>query len=205
MKLIAEGAEARVYAGPSSIAKKRLRKSYRIRQLDDRLRRFRTRREAKILERLRSLGADVPKVIRADPEKGTITLELIKGKKVRDSLGARNCEKLGRSMGEAAGLMHGSGIIHGDLTTSNMIESRGKLFLIDFGLGFFSDKTEYKAVDVHLLRQALRGTHSRVAEKCFEAFLQGYSKNCPGSGEVLDRLEKVESRGRYKGKTEKLR
>ena len=205
MKLIAEGAEARVYSGSGRIAKKRLRKGYRIRQLDDRLRRFRTKREAKILERLKSLGANVPKVLRSDPEKGTMSLELIKGKKVRDVLNSRNCQKLGRSMGEAAGFMHKSGIMHGDLTTSNMIESRGKLFLIDFGLGFFSDKTEDKAVDVHLLRQALRGSHSKVSEKCFEAFLKGYSKNCPGSDEVLLRLEKVESRGRYKGKSEKLK
>ncbi len=205
MKLIAEGAEASIYSDNGRIIKKRRRKGYRIRELDEKLRTFRTKREAKILEKLRCIGVAVPKLIFVDEKTTTIEMELVGGEKVRDVLDGGNCERICREAGEMIGIMHGSNIIHGDLTTSNMISGKkGGLSFIDFGLGFFSDKAEDKAVDLHLLKQALNSSHSRIAEKCFAAVVRGYKKTCGNSGEILKRLEKVEARGRYKGKNKHM-
>jgi len=65
-------------------------------------------------------------------------------------------------------------------------------------LSFTSDKIEDKAVDLHLLRQALESKHYDNWQHCFEAALQGYSRTFPNADEVFKRLEKVESRGRNK-------
>ena len=88
-------------------------------------------------------------------------------------------------------------IIHGDLTTSNMILEK-EIKFIDFGLSFFSTKDEDKAVDLHLFRQALESRHHTMWEKCFEAALKGYRLGNVDYSSVLTRLEKVESRGRNK-------
>jgi Kae1-associated kinase Bud32 len=97
--------------------------------------------------------------------------------------------------------MHDKDIIHGDLTTSNMI-LKEKVYFIDFGLGFNSTRIEDKAVDLHLLRQAFESKHYKHFEEFFKEVLEGYklSKNWK---EVLNRLEKVEMRGRYKRKNAK--
>ncbi|MAG50631.1 Kae1-associated kinase Bud32, partial [archaeon] len=105
------------------------------------------------------------------------------------------CEKIGKNIS----ILHDNDIVHGDLTTSNMILKKDKVYFIDFGLGFISDKTEDKAVDLHLLKKALMTKHYRIFEKSFENVLKGYKEN-KDFKEVLNRLEKVESRGRYKRK-----
>ena len=196
MKLLAEGAEASIYAKGNKVIKQRHSKGYRIKQLDDKLRLFRTKREAKILERLKKAGLAVPQVIYTKAT--TINMELIKGKKLRDVLTSSNCESVGKTIGKNVAVLHDNDVIHGDLTTSNMIKGKN-LYFIDFGLGFFSEKTEDKAVDLHLLKQALKSSHSKIAGKCFTAVVKGY-KTYKRSDEVLKRLELVESRGRYKGK-----
>lgn len=198
MKLLAEGAEAGVYSHNGTIVKKRRRKGYRIKALDRKLRLFRTKREARILKRLGKAGVAVPELMSAGET--SLRLGLIKGSRVRDVLSQANHEEICRQIGAGIGLMHASGVIHGDLTTSNMIRSDGGIYFIDFGLGFFSGKIEDRAVDLHLLRQALKGSHSSIAEKCFSAVMDGYGKNIPGRSEILKKLKKVESRGRYKGK-----
>ena len=95
--------------------------------------------------------------------------------------------------------MHDKKIIHGDLTTSNMIVRDGRVYFIDFGLGFESMKFEDKAADLHLLRQALESKHYQHYNECFEAVIEGY-KQSGNYKDVFKRLEKVELRGRYKGK-----
>ena len=202
MKLVTEGAEASIYLDEKRIVKRRHKKGYRIKELDSKLRLFRTKREAKLLEKVRELGVAVPRLISAENKKTTLEMEFIEGDKLRNVLNSSNCEKMCRRVGELIGIMHSNSVIHGDLTTSNMIFSSdcNKIYLIDFGLGFFSNKTEDKAVDLHLLKQALNGSHSGIAEKSFGAVIEGYRKASRNSSEVLKRLEKVEGRGRYKGK-----
>ncbi len=201
MKLISEGAEARIYADGNRIIKERARKSYRIPEIDNSLRKFRTKREAKVFERLEKIGFPIPKIISVSDRTMKIEMEFIKGEKLRDILNDRNCAGLCNELGRKIGIMHGNGIIHGDLTTSNMILKNGKIYFIDFGLSFFSEKTEDKAVDLHLLRQALESKHHTIWKKCFGAALKGYKKSEPKAQEIIKRLEKVEERGRNKGKT----
>ena len=181
----------------SVIIKDRIKKNYRIKQIDTKLRKFRTKREAKILEKLAAIDFPSPKLIKTEKQK--ITMENIKGDKLRDVLEKKKYQKLSREIGKKIAILHNNNIIHGDLTTSNMILEK-EIYFIDFGLSFFSHKTEDKAVDLHLLKQALESKHFRVWDKCFKAALQSYKKYAHNSKEILQRLEKVESRGRYKGK-----
>ncbi|MBI2575092.1 Kae1-associated serine/threonine protein kinase, partial [Candidatus Woesearchaeota archaeon] len=166
----------------------------------------------KVFGALSKAGIPIPKLISSSDKEMKIEMEHIEGRKLADALDTLDSSSRGKccgQIGEKIGMMHASGIIHADLTTSNMIlgsgEERGeekeeKVYFIDFGLSFFSDKAEDKAVDLHLLKQALQSRHNAVWKQCFEAALKGYAKTYPRHREVLARLEKVEKRGRYKGK-----
>ena len=108
-------------------------------------------------------------------------------------------KKLSKEIGEKVAILHNKGIIHGDLTTSNMIFNK-EICFIDFGLSFFSHKTEDKAVDLHLLKQALESKHYKIWEKAFKLALESYKNKAKNSDEIIKRLQKVEKRGRYKTK-----
>jgi Kae1-associated kinase Bud32 len=195
MKLIAQGAEAKIYLDKEKITKERFEKKYRIPEIDLKLRRFRTRRESRVIEKINSLGFG-PKLILSDDKKMNISMDKIPGEKVRKILDKK--PKLAIQIGKNLAIMHDSGIIHGDLTTSNMIFDK-KVYFIDFGLSFFSDKTEDRAVDIHLFKQAIESAHYQVEKKAYELFLQGY-EDSKYFDETLKRLEIVEKRGRYKMK-----
>jgi len=195
MKIIKQGAEAILYLEKDYLVKERIKKSYRIDDIDKKLRKFRTRREAKLLQKTES----TPKVFDVDDKKMIIKMEFIEGKLLKDILDNMHKSKrntLLKDIGKKIAKMHDEDIIHGDLTTSNMI-LKGKIYFIDFGLGFHSKKIEDKAVDLHLLKQALESKHYKHFEESFKEVIEGYklSKNWK---EVLNRLEKVEKRGRYK-------
>ncbi|MCP3685889.1 MAG: Kae1-associated serine/threonine protein kinase [bacterium] len=197
MKLLAEGAEAKIYRTKNTVVKDRIKKSYRIKEIDDRLRKFRTRREAKVFDKLEQLSFPAPRLIDSSDRTMEIEMDYINGKKVRDVLTAKNCKKLGAEIGKDIGILHKNHIIHGDLTTSNMI-LKNKVYFIDFGLSFFSKKAEDKAVDLHLLRQTLESKHHKIWKTCFAAVLQGYKRANKDNKEILQRFEKVEARGRNK-------
>ena len=205
MKTISIGAEAVVYADDALrvVVKQRQPKKYRVKELDEKLRLHRMRRETKVIEALRQLKIPVPKLINVDDKTAAITMQLIEGQKVRDTLNRGNCGSICAEIGKAVGIMHSNDIVHGDLTTSNMIQNSrdGKVYFIDFGLSMFSNKDEDKAVDLHLFRQALNSSHHEIAGRCFAAAMAAYKKaNADGLNNVLNRLEKVEERGRNKGK-----
>ncbi|MBI3037098.1 Kae1-associated serine/threonine protein kinase [Candidatus Woesearchaeota archaeon] len=233
MKTLAIGAEAVVYADDSrkAVIKQRQPKKYRAKELDEKLRLHRMRREAKVIESLRQLGIPVPKLMEVDEKTATITMQLVEGQKVKDILSSGNHISICGEIGKYVGMMHSSNTVHGDLTTSNMIRSSdkgtnrdapdcafgqmpnctaaplstlgsgNKVYFIDFGLSLFSNKDEDKAVDLHLFRQALSSSHSKIAEKCFAVAIAAYKEaNSSGWKAVLNRLEKVEGRGRNKGK-----
>ncbi len=214
MKTLAVGAEAVVSADErrKAVVKERQPKRYRIKELDDKLRLHRMRREAKVIESLLQLGIPVPKLIGVNEKTATITMQLVEGKKIRDILGSSNYTSICSEIGKSVGIMHRSNIVHGDLTTSNMIfsssggnssgEEKGKVYFVDFGLSLFSNKEEDKAVDLHLFRQALNSSHHEIATECFSAAIAAYKEaNSSGWKAVLGRLEKVEGRGRNKGKS----
>lgn len=195
MKKIAQGAEAIIYydVENNNIIKDRVSKRYRIKELDNLIRNFRTKREAKVLNKLREIGVMAPKLVRA--EKNILVMEKISGKRLRDVISKDNCRKYCEKIGEYLAKMHDNNIIHADLTTSNVLIS-DKLVIIDFGLSFFSTKIEDKAVDIHLFKETLRATHPELAEDSLHAFFKGYGER----EDIIKRLDKVESRGRYKKK-----
>jgi len=199
-QIIGTGAEAIIYKSGSAVIKNRIGKAYRLADIDNRLRKYRTRREAKIMDKLSSINFPAPKLLNFCDKEMLIEMEHIPGEKLRDILNNENCIRLSNELGKKIAILHNNGIIHGDLTTSNMILKGDDLHFIDFGLGFFSDKTEDKAVDLHLLKQALESRHYKIWKECFDAVTEEYCKNNPQHKEIFDRLEKVESRGRYKRK-----
>jgi Kae1-associated kinase Bud32 len=193
--IIGRGAEAIITKKGNSLVKDRIKKGYRLPELDAKLRKSRTKKEAKLLQKSSSLIA-VPKLISSD-NKEIIKMQFIEGGKLSEHLdNLKNkecvCEKIGNNIAK----LHDNDIIHGDLTTSNMILSENKVYFIDFGLGFTSKRIEDKAVDLHLLRQALEAKHFRDWESLFKSVLKGYKSK--DKDLVLQQLTKVESRGKYK-------
>ncbi len=199
MKLIAQGAEAKIFKKGRIIIKDRYVRKYRLPEIDFLLRRSRTRREAKVLEKLKQLKIPCPDLIKVDDKDMKISMDFLDGKKLRDvfhEAPLKFCEEIGKQVG----LMHANDIIHADLTTSNMILKDKKIYFIDFGLSFFSTKAEDKAVDLHLLARALESRHFKFFSGCFDDVLKGYKKGNSDYKAVFERLEKVELRGRHKQK-----
>ena len=229
-KIIGHGAEA-IIIEKDKVIKRRISKSYRLPQIDEQIRKLRTRAETKILEKAGKI-ISVPKVLKSNEKTKEIIMEFIDGKKLSEELDNFPLEKqkeICKEIGISISKLHDENIIHGDLTTSNIIlvddnselicsqpkdngsgeekiqckklggiVSKFKLFFIDFGLGFHSQKLEDKAVDIHLIKQALEAKHFQHFEILTKEFRKGYS-NSKNSEAVLKQLEKVEKRGRYKG------
>lgn len=202
-KLIAQGAEAKLFLDGNNLIKNRFKKSYRIKEIDERLRSFRTRREAKILNKLQAINFPSPKIIKND-EKENLIIEKIDGKLVKDILESSHYTNLCAEIGRKVAILHNNSIIHGDLTTSNMIFNK-EVYFIDFGLSFFSEKAEDKAVDLHLLKEAFESKHYKIWEDCFRCSLDAYKKEAKKSSETLKRLGVVEKRGRYRAKKRRLK
>ncbi|MDA1197449.1 MAG: KEOPS complex kinase/ATPase Bud32 [Nanoarchaeota archaeon] len=196
MKLIAQGAEAKLYKKSNVIIKDRFPKKYRIKEIDNKLRKSRTKREAKVLRKLEALHFPCPKVIEDDQFK-SIEMQFLEGKMLRDVLNSTNFKKLTTEIGKKLAFLHNHEIIHGDLTTSNMIKEK-EIYFIDFGLSFFSHKVEDKAVDIHLVKEALESRHHQIAKQAYKSFLSAYKKEANDEKAILKRLEIVEKRGRYK-------
>jgi len=202
MKKIAEGAEAVIKADKKKVVKHRKKKTYRHPELDEALRKTRTRREAKVIKKLEEQGFPVPKLHDVCDKKMEIHMQLIEGSKVRDVLHENHIiysEEMGKKIAE----LHAIDIIHGDLTTSNMmaVKHSSQIHFIDFGLSQFSDKPEDKAVDLHLFQRALESKHHKIWEECYNAAVKEYKKHYKDAKVVLERLKKVQKRGRYKKKS----
>jgi Kae1-associated kinase Bud32 len=192
-QIIAQGAESKLWRDGSTLIKARVKKSYRIKELDLMLRRQRTKAEARLLERAGKL-INVPRVRGVTDY--SITMDFIDAPVLRDVLD--NNLNVMKEVGRLVALLHVNNIIHGDLTTSNMLLKEGELFIIDFGLSEVSDKVESRAVDLHVLKQALMSRHYNVYHKAWKLFKKAYEKHYPIGREVIKRLLTVESRGRYK-------
>jgi len=203
-KLIQEGAEAKIYLKNNLILKERSKKKYRHPIIDLQIRKRRTKHEAKLLYKAKVAKINVPKVFninkKLEPtDKFNLQIEYLDGDKLSDTLNKYSQEKQFSTMqklGRQVALMHSNNIIHSDLTTSNTILKENKVYLIDFGLGYISPKTEDKAVDLHLIKQALEAKHFQNHKQLFENFLKSYKFK--ESQKIIERLEIVEKRGRYK-------
>lgn len=195
-QIIGSGAEAVVYKDGSVVIKHRIKKNYRHDAIDKSLRKRRTKREFKVLEKIYDLGL-CAKPIKKDDKEMKVYYEYVRGDKLRDVLHL-DYKKWAKEIGQKVAKLHKNGIIHGDLTTSNMIVDE-ELKFIDFGLSYFSIKAEDKAVDLHLLRRALESKHHEIFEEVFTIVLKEYKKELKEEAiDIIDRLKKVESRGRNK-------
>ena len=202
MKLINRGAEADVYSTmwdkKKAILKIRKVKSYRNSLLDQKIRKQRTTRESQIISQVKSFGISTPLIYFMDVNKCSILMQYIDGKLVRDLKG-NDIIKVCSEIGQIVGTMHKHGIMHGDLTTSNFILDKKKLFLIDFGLASRTEKPDDHAVDLRLFKEILNSAHAEVMEKSWKNFQKGYSKavGMKYSKKILNLVAVIESRGRY--------
>lgn len=209
----ARGAEAVLepadHFGRPVLAKRRTPKAYRHADLDARLRDGRTRDEGNLLVAARAVGVPVPVVYDTDRAGGTILLEPVGGRTLRQQLEAdAEAGPMGRTaakarlrrLGQLVRMLHENGMTHGDPTTSNVLvpdaADPDRLVLIDFGLGAFTEDAEDRAVDLHLLEEALEATDERAAD-LFAAFLGGYGTGGRADA-ALRRLEAIRERGRYR-------
>lgn len=203
--IIYQGAEAKIcrteYMCFDVVQKRRISKSYRIKNIDDQLISYRTKEEAKLMTEARNHGVSVPTIYDVDLEKGIITMDYLKGKRIKDILNdlseeerARICKKIGESVAK----FHNNDIIHGDITTSNMIILDDKIHFIDFGLGEINSEIEAKGVDLHVLMEAIDSTHSKYSN-CFDYVLEGYKKELKEDANlVIRKIEEIVKRGRYR-------
>lgn len=192
--LIAQGAEAKIIQEGNNIIKDRISKGYRHPELDKKIIKTRTKSEAKLLDKAAMLGIS-PKPIEVTNNK--IIMPKIQGKKLSEHLENLNYKEICKQIAINIVKLHDNNIIHGDLTTSNMIlTDKNQLFFIDFGLGFISNRIEDKAVDLHLIKQALETKHFTIYKECEKIILENY--NSKDKTKILEQLKKVEARGRYK-------
>lgn len=191
---LGSGAEASIFRSDDVVYKVRSPKSYRHESIDVVLRKQRSRKEAKVLLTLNRLGVPAPTLIAIDEHNCSIQMSFLEGEKLRDVL--EDHVAVCKNIGAFIALMHSNNIVHGDLTTSNMIFQEGSIAFIDFGLSFSSTKIEDKAVDLHLFKQALASKHYTIDEEAWELFLEGYQ--LAERKEILARLAEVELRGRNK-------
>ncbi len=175
-----------------------MRKGYRHPRLDEGLRGARTRAEARLFREARRQGVAVPILYDVDVAEDRLVMERVEGptaKEVLDGPG-EGARALCREMGRLAGRLHGGGVVHGDLTTSNMIVRGTRLYLIDFGLGERTEELEAQGVDLHLLREAFLSAHAEKAD-LFQEVLRGYREAWDEAEAVIQKAEEIERRGRY--------
>jgi len=200
MKIIKRGAEAVLYLENSQLVKERLKKSYRLPEIDVKLRKLRTRKESKLLSEARRIGVETPKIFSIDERDFKINMEFIDGKRLKEFFNETNDmkrKKIAEDVGKLVGLLHKNGIIHGDLTTSNMILKDSKIYFIDFGLGEISKRVEDLATDLSELKEAFKSTHFKYLDLLWSSFIKGYKQANDNFNKVLDTLNDIEKRGRY--------
>jgi len=206
MALIKKGAEAWLFREKwyefEVVRKWRIPKKYRIKELDETIRAHRTKHEARMISEARKRGIPTPIVFMVNLAESSILMEDVKGKtlkEVLDSLPIEKRKEICIKIGENIGKMHKTGIIHGDLTTSNIIlTDNNQIVFVDFGLSSHSNSLEDRAVDLHLMERALESTHHQMAKKYFEWIVKGYRKVMKDyTDKVLRQIKEIRLRGRY--------
>ncbi|KIJ53344.1 hypothetical protein M422DRAFT_73981 [Sphaerobolus stellatus SS14] len=221
---------------PPILVKHRFEKGYRHPTLDTSLTKGRVAGEARMLMKCLRSGVRVPGLRMVDAERGVIGIEWIDGQSLRVALGADEegieleydgeaeeetieddapdlseygltIDELMTKVGTELAKMHMADVIHGDLTTSNMMlrprpdpssssSPKSEVVIIDFGLAFVSNLVEDKAVDLYVLERAFASTHPD-SEPWFDTILQAYAKQSGKAWNAIsNRLDQVRLRGR---------
>ncbi|CAN0272352.1 unnamed protein product [Lampetra fluviatilis] len=234
LTLISQGAEARVYRGTflgrPAVLKERFPRKYRHPQLDWRLTRRRTVQEVRSLLRCRRAGILTPVVYFVDYERHCIYMEDLAGavtvreyvQSTSQAAGGEKLLTLAVLIGRTLAHMHTQDVVHGDLTTSNLLllfppaespepgagtaspepckqhpQPTPRMALIDFGLSCVSALVEDKAVDLHVLEKAFLSSHPGT-EAVFAAVLTAYTATMKGrfAVPIIAKLDEVRLRGR---------
>jgi TP53 regulating kinase-like protein len=205
--LLKKGAEASLYIaqwhGLKVIVKVRLPKKYRPAALDMQIRTYRTVHEPQLMHEAKTAGVPTPLIYMVNVPEASITMEYVEGQQIKQVLNAAP-EDMRRALcvtiGELIARLHKQGLVHGDLTTSNLILSHeGKIYFVDFGLGEKNIEVEAQGVDLHLMKRALQSTHYLFWEECFKNVLSGYSSvlGSDYAEKVCEKIKEIERRGRY--------
>jgi len=199
IKTLYQGAEAIVdlceWMNIRVVVKTRIQKGYRVRELDEYVRRSRTIREASILSSAKKAGVETPFVYHVNPVEGWIIMSYVEGESLRNLQYSNDFPSLVNKLGSIVGMLHSAGLIHGDLTPANIIVSGDRLVLIDFGLGEYSSEIEKRAEDLYTLVSSLAPLPN--CETLVKLFLEGYRSSTVESEKVEERLKEISIRGRY--------
>jgi Kae1-associated kinase Bud32 len=203
--LLYRGAEADViqgkWQGIDAVYKVRKPLRYRLPVLDEAIRRQRTLREAEMIHQAKEAGVVSPFLYDVNVPSSTLVMEYIRGVRVKDLITTPDvdAEKVFYEFGRDVAKLHVARIMHGDLTTANVVRRDGKLVFIDFGLSIRSERLEDHAVDLRLIKETLVGAHPSVAALGMEALSRGYAAvvGPSRSRAVLRQLRSIERRGRY--------
>lgn len=147
----------------------------------------------------RAAGVSVPVLYDIDLVAATIVMEFIEGPTAKEVLdrGGTRARETARMIGQVVGRLHRAGIVHGDLTTSNMILRDGRIVMIDFSLGAKDASREARGVDLHLLREGLISAHAQATAH-YREVVRGYRESMgPEADAVIATVKEIESRGRY--------
>ncbi|XP_023343916.1 TP53-regulating kinase [Eurytemora carolleeae] len=215
-----------IFLDQEVMVKERFSKKYRHPALDAALTKDRHRAECRALLKCKGLGVPVPTMFLCDNETNIIVMErLINTKTARhlikkthhfsfkeyylmirfrdcinkmlDEKDEASLEKIASDIGTMVAKLHAGGLIHGDITTSNiMVHAQGNLFFIDFGLSFQDGVAEDKGVDLYVLERAFISTHPNT-EELFQTVLTAYTKAVGSqASEILKKFEEIRQRGR---------
>ena len=205
--LLNKGAEASLYLADwherKVIIKVRIPKKYRPKELDEQIRSYRTIHEPQLMHEAKIARVLTPLIYMVNVPESTIIMEYIEGQQVKQLLnGISKAERhdLCVKIGESIARLHKQGLIHGDLTTSNIILNlERELFFVDFGLGEKNTELEAQGVDLHLLKRALQSTHYQFWEECLKSVLCGYTSilGVEMTEKVYEKIREIERRGRY--------
>jgi TP53 regulating kinase-like protein len=205
-RLIHRGAEADIlrgkWQGLDAVYKVRKPLEYRLPILDQAIRRHRTLREAEMIHHAKESGVRTPSLYHVDPPSATLVMELVVGDRLKElieGISPRGLREVFFRFGKEVAKLHSSGIMHGDLTTANVVRTRKGLVFIDFGLSIRSSRLEDHAVDLRLIKETVVGAHSKISSAALDAFRLGYA-NVVGEAkarQVLKQLQSIERRGRY--------
>ncbi len=196
------GAEAIItettYLGREAVVKTRPPKTYRIPELDSRIRSTRTKNEARIMHKARAVGVRTPCIYDIDLKECSITMEKIRGTMVKDHLDAHpeDAERMCRMIGECIARLHSVRICHGDLTTSNMIVGDDGVCLIDMSMGCIRAEIEDIGVDLRLLERAFTSAHIELGD-AYAVMMDTYYSIVPNAKAIRRKVEDIKNRGRY--------
>jgi TP53 regulating kinase-like protein len=208
LKLLYRGAEADVFrgewCGQPAIYKMRKPLAYRLPELDKLIRSQRTVHEAQMLHLSKLAGISAPSLYFLSPEESLLVMGFVEGKRLKvvlleEGIAKERVEALGEEFGRSIAKLHAAGIMHGDLTTSNVIVDGGTISLVDFGLSVHSAKLEDHAVDLRLIKETLTGAHNSVSKRFMQSLVSGYSSvlGRKRAEAAMKKLGEIERRGRY--------